>query len=144
MKLQINTDVLKALADQLGAFPAERGGILAEKDGVVTSFYFDKVSLNSCDFNTYIPDVVSLSEVIYDWECNQNLVFCGFIHSHPAQKQVLSKNDIQYALQVLGTYTELDYLLMGIIGENHSFPLKMYQVSRTGLCQAIDIEEKSN
>ena len=64
----------------IGTLPPETGGILGEKDGVVSCFYFDNHAESLAD--GYSPNIEDLNFVISDWE-SKGVSFCGLIHSHP-------------------------------------------------------------
>ncbi len=76
----------------------ESGGILGVREGrTVSEFYHD--STGTTDARNYIPDIDSLNAVLRDWN-RRGIKFVGFVHSHPPNKENLSKPDKKYANKI--------------------------------------------
>ena len=87
----------------------ESGGILGVREGrMVSEFYHD--STGTTDARNYIPDIDSLNAVLRDWN-RRGIKFVGFVHSHPPNKENLSKPDKKYANKIK-TYCGMDEILM--------------------------------
>ena len=87
----------------------ESGGILGVREGrTVSEFYYD--STGTTDARNYIPDVDSLNAVLRDWN-RRGIKFVGFVHSHPPNKENLSKPDKKYANKIK-THCGMDEILM--------------------------------
>lgn len=90
----------------------ECGGILGKSKNYISAFEYDKAGSNK-SFNTYFPDVGSLNEILETWK-KEKIDFCGFVHSHPNGSAELSNGDINFALNIINNFDNMDNLLMGI------------------------------
>lgn len=76
----------------------EMGGILGvHEDGIVTDFHHDSTGRTTA--RTYTPDTDKLNEVIREWS-QRGIIFVGFVHSHPPNRNNLSAVDIRYAEKI--------------------------------------------
>ena len=54
------------------------------------------------------------------------------MHSHTLTRKCVSPSDIEYAVKVLEVFDEMEYLIIGVVGEYDSFPLTMFSIYRDG------------
>ena len=109
----ITADVYNSIKSYIGEFPAERGGMLGkDSEGLVTYFCPDPTAM--CTAGAYDPDISSMNSVIQHWK-QDNIIFCGFSHSHPPKIRNLSSHDKWYAGQILSVFTKLQALWLPII-----------------------------
>ncbi len=134
MEIILEKSVYDEIQEHIALYPAERGGILGIRNGCISKFYYDSSAI--CSFNEYIPDTVNLDLVIDAWS-KIDIDFIGFVHSHTPNRKTLSPSDIEYAVKVLEVFDELPYLIIGVIGENKSFPLRLFSIFRDGKCEKI-------
>lgn len=85
--------------------PPETGGIIGEQNGVICNFCCDRG--NRCvDSAIYAPDIPFLNSKIQLWQ-RQNVNFAGMFHSHPAEQEKLSSDDIQYIHTIFNSMPEM-------------------------------------
>lgn len=89
--MRITNSVYSQIKGTLGTLPAECGGILGAKGGIITHFYFDHQGTS----DSYTPDIVQLEHIIAHWS-DIGISFSGFIHSHPSHNTTLSHIDKKY------------------------------------------------
>jgi hypothetical protein len=115
----------------IGALPPETGGILGEKGGVVSCFYFDHhaKSLTDC----YSPNIKDLNFVISDWK-SKGISFCGLIHSHPSGVRRLSYKDRKFAEDILkasgGKLTDLLFPIVQSTYDSEHFEIVPYVIKQ--------------
>lgn len=126
--------IFDAIKKNIVLHPAERGGIIGLTNGRITSFYYD--SQAKCTFNEYVPNTIILDKVIDEWD-EKGIEFIGFVHSHTPTRKCLSPSDIEYAVKVLEVFDEMEYLIIGVVGEYSSFPLTMFSIYRDGSCKEM-------
>ncbi len=98
--------------------PPETGGILGEKDGIISHFIFDK-GLGSTEYAIYIPNTIQLNEQINKWRYD-GINFCGIVHSHMSEQPTLSSTDKEYIeliLHSLSHFTKQLYFPIVLPGE---------------------------
>ena len=97
---RFSPDVLRQIQETIGSRREESGGILGTTDGgkTIDHFYFDKNA--SVSSMTYSPNTAALNDVIEAWN-KQDVMFCGFIHSHPRGCKTPSFDDYLYAERIL-------------------------------------------
>ena len=127
--------VYEGIRKYITSHKAERGGIIGYKDSHISNFYYD--GLATCTFNEYIPNTAVLNGVIDDWDQN-GIEFIGFVHSHTPHRKSLSPSDKEYAVKVLEVFDYLPYLIIGVVGENDSFPLTLFSIHRDGSCEEME------
>lgn len=129
-KLQIESYTYNQLLDTLSNKKPEQGGIIGgSKDNIIDQFYYDKSPVFS-SISSYIPNAKVLSDIINVKWAKENIRFIGMIHSHLINKE-LSKEDIEFARDVLNSSTELNFIIMGICQLDYSYTHKdivWYQV----------------
>lgn len=129
----------KEMLKKIKPAPPETGGIFGVIDGVVTDFVFDRglIEAPCC----YMPDVNMFNSVIEKWQ-EENIDFCGIIHSHMPHEKELSKGDVEYIGKILSCmpdgYSELYFPLI-IDGEIIPYKAKMSDVGIEIICEEIKI-----
>lgn len=134
VEIVLDKSVYDAIKEFITGHAAERGGIIGFQGGAISSFYYDNSAI--CTFNEYVPDTIVLNEVIDDWY-KAGIEFIGFVHSHTPNRKSLSPSDKEYAVKVLAVFDELPYLIIGVVGEKGSFPLKLFSIYKDGLCEEV-------
>lgn len=95
--LKITGTVFGKIQRTIGTYPAETGGMLGAKDGIITEFYFDESANSSA--GTYSPNTKACETVLNEiWMPNQ-VSLCGFIHSHRS-RYVPSAADKDYIIRI--------------------------------------------
>ena len=94
--VKLTKKVYDDILNTIGNAPIESGGIIGIKDDIICAYYFDKDNYNP-DF--YAPNVTKLDKVIKQW-AQEGITFCGIIHSHANNVQVLSNEDIKFAEEI--------------------------------------------
>ena len=74
--------------------PPEQGGILGMKDGVISAFVLDN-SEQKTESAEYSPNTQFLNRQIEKW-ADEEIEFCGILHSHPSGQTTLSGSDMEY------------------------------------------------
>ena len=119
-------DILKAITNK----KPEQGGIIGGSKGtIIDNFYYDEKPTFS-NISSYIPNAGKLNEIINDVWKRKNVKFIGMIHSHLINNGI-SDEDIDFARAILGSSSEMEYVLMGICGLDYLHKLKdfsWYQV----------------
>jgi len=111
--LRMTRQVYEAIRHSVGRQPAEHGGLLGGRNGVVTAFHFDRTAHRTGA--TYSPDAEALNELLtWDWN-PRNLRLLGFVHSHPPGVRHPSGGDLGYARRILEHNPHLDRLLLPIV-----------------------------
>ena len=126
--------IFNKIKKDISLHPAERGGIIGLTNGSITSFYYD--SQAKCTFNEYVPSTIILDKVLDEWD-EKGIEFIGFVHSHTPNRKCLSPSDIEYAIKVLEVFDEMEYLIIGVVGECSSFPLTLFCIFRDGRCEKM-------
>lgn len=97
----ITASVYQQIAETIGTFPAETGGVLGSSDGRhIDSFFFDQNGSTSS--TTYYPDRDAFERIQLKWD-QEKIRFVGFIHSHPFGYATLSQQDKAYAEKIITT-----------------------------------------
>ena len=96
--LLITRDTILHIAQTIGCMPPECGGIIGMRNGVACRFFFDAKTIISP--NAYYPDPELLNRTIDNW-ADEDIAFCGVIHSHPKKQTMLSAKDIEFARAIL-------------------------------------------
>ena len=90
----ITKETLSHIMAAVGSYPAETGGIIAERDGIICGFYFDQNAKGTqiC----YTPSVKDLARVVNEEWLPKGLRLCGIVHSH-REPSPPSKKDLRSA-----------------------------------------------
>ncbi|MGN0473846.1 MAG: hypothetical protein ACI4IJ_02025 [Acutalibacteraceae bacterium] len=104
----IYNDIVSEICRTIGSTEVESGGIIGEKDGVISSYFFDRDAKRTS--NEYYPNAGLLNEIIEDWYY-QGISFAGIVHSHPFGRRELSSDDIKYAKNILCHNCEITHHL---------------------------------
>ncbi len=111
--LTISQEVMDAIRDHIGLWPAERGGMLGcDADGVVRHFVADPTA--RCTGVAYDPDIPLMNKQIKQWK-TEDISFCGFVHSHPKGVRRLSDYDKWYAGEIFGAFSKLEVLWLPLV-----------------------------
>ena len=92
----ITASAYAQICETLGTFPPECGGILGQRNGIITDFCFDRKG----DSLSYSPDCEFLNAQIEKW-ASDGIEFAGIAHSHPFGQELLSAEDIRYIKRIL-------------------------------------------
>ena len=118
------------IKNTIGSIPPENGGIIGIKDGIVCAFFYDSFADNS--ENEYHPCVYKLNEIIDEWS-QLGISFCGIIHSHHNDAELLSRKDIVFARRILALNNlnngTVFFPIVHIYSENIFFTIKPFIVS---------------
>lgn len=110
--IQIKNDVYNEICHTLRKYPYETGGIIGtDERGVITAFQFDKIQ--NMALYEYCPNTEFLNKVINGRWNKRNINFIGFVHSHLHNSEC-SRQDVEYARQILKTNKHINSLLLGI------------------------------
>lgn len=80
-------------------FPAEVGGALGIKNGVIIDFLPD-IGLSVEKMGVYVPNTELINEKLRIWT-ESNISFGGIFHSHPDCSNSLSNDDIFYIQKIM-------------------------------------------
>lgn len=92
--LMILQTVQEEIERTVGSRPAETGGLLGMRDGVVCAYYFDESA--DCTDRAYRPDTTACEHVANAQWQPAGIYVCGFVHSHASDMRP-SRSDVQYA-----------------------------------------------
>ncbi len=126
--------VWEEIVDTIGEIAPEAGGIIGERDNRIVSYYFDVDGI-SLD-NQYIPNVKEINRVIESWSF-QNIVFSGFIHSHPENKEKLSYADIMYFARLI-KHNDMERMNALILLQRPEIHLCCYVLTSEGILQNMN------
>lgn len=130
--LFMSKQVFSDVSATIGNAPAETGGMLGMRNGIISDFYFDKTA--DVNFRQYSPDSAACSRILNgEWYPN-GIRFCGFVHSH-AVDPLPSESDTQYMQKICAAVTSADgpapadiYLLIAQAPQSEFFSLHSYLV----------------
>lgn len=109
----------------------ECGGILGKNEsGEISEYYYD-MSAESNHIQ-YVPDVSRLNDVIQKWS-EDNIQFCGFVHSHLFRYQYFSEADYDYAEKILKANESIDNVIMILIihdCDNRTYSIRTEMITR--------------
>ena len=111
--IRIEDDIFSSICNTLKRFQFETGGIIgANEHGVISVFQFDDIKKPR--YYEYYPNINFLNKIINEeWQSNK-ITFAGFVHSHLHNSEI-SKQDIEYARQIIESNIFLKYILIGIV-----------------------------
>ena len=125
----ISTSVLSEIENSIGCIIPETGGIIAEKDGIICRFVYDIKGSSSSTI--YCPNVEFLNSVINDLY-EDNIHFCGIVHSHGNSDFTLSKKDIDFARAILSNnqdiLREVYFPIVSPKTANNKFTIRAYKI----------------
>lgn len=128
-RIKMTKDVFEQIKSTIGSRPAETGGILGMRNGVVDAFYFDNNGERSRA--TYSPDIESINrELEENWTPN-DIIYMGAIHSHPRGIIGPSGPDAEYGERLLINNLKYDkakpYFYLPIVQPEDEFgPFALY------------------
>lgn len=123
--LRMTNEVYNNIKKTVGNMKPEQGGILGIRNDsdIIDCFVHDKSAI--VGYAEYNPNVKFLNDVINnDWSQN-NIDFCGFVHSHPSQSNSLSCADIEYAKRIMKEF-DLVYLYMPLVNSSADGKFKIH------------------
>lgn len=138
--LLINKNILENIATTFCECDIEKGFLLgSSKELTYVDHCFDLPAMDA-GLHFYEPDPVLADQAIRHW-ADQEVCFCGMIHSHVVDKYELSENDVEYAKMLFSAY-HLPILWFGIgIVHADNVNFRFYSVSRSGGQINITLEE---
>ena len=119
------------IVDTIGQISPEAGGIIGEKDNRIVAYYYD-VDGESLD-NQYIPNVENINHIVESWR-KDNILFSGFIHSHPNCKEKLSFADITYFSRLI-KHNDMERMNALILLQEPKIDLVCYVLNRDGILE---------
>jgi molybdopterin/thiamine biosynthesis adenylyltransferase/proteasome lid subunit RPN8/RPN11 len=140
-KMLFTQEVYDAIRETIGKLKPEQGGFLgiSNEQDIVDTYVHDTNA--KVAYSEYNPNVAFINNVINgDWYEN-NIDFCGFIHSHPNSSNRLSDADIEYAIRIMEEF-DLAYLYMPLVNSSADgkFNLYGFYVHRNGFVERCNIE----
>ena len=98
-RVDLSAEAFQQILAALGTVRPEQGGALGmDENGVITHFFHDRTAFRTG--GTYTPDNKQITRLIDIWE-EENVHFCGMIHSHPGNMNYPSSPDVEYAKRIL-------------------------------------------
>lgn len=131
--MTITFDVYQQIHYTIGHHPAERGGMIGGKDGIINRYLYDpcKDASNRC----YYPNVNVLNTILNVW-AKEDILLYGIIHSHPNNMAELSSKDIEFARAILHENPKMKDVLFPIVFtevDSTAFQIIPYIVDHTGV-----------
>ncbi len=129
--LVIESKILTEISGVFRQSPVEQGFLLGCGTALNRIDHCFHLPAISAGLHFYEPDHRAADTAIRDWMQN-DICFCGLIHSHVVDKSDLSENDIVFAEQLFLAYNlPVLWFALGILdGEFVQF--RFYSVSRSG------------
>lgn len=126
--LYMSEGVFADVKATVGNAPAETGGMLGMRSGVISDYYFDNTA--DVSFRQYSPDADACSALLNgEWYPN-GIRFCGFVHSH-CTDPLPSESDRQYMQRLYAALSRADapqlYLLIAHAPQSQYFSLHAYR-----------------
>ena len=121
----INTAIFNTITGHFDATTSGILGIIGERDGVVVEAFFDG---DIADWiNSESEDKrVKIDEVLHSWN-TMGIKFVGFIHNRCFREKWLTSTNVENAKKLLNRFTELPFIIVGVIGEWDSLDYKSYE-----------------
>lgn len=108
--VELSSAALNKILATVGTLSPEQGGALGmDSSGVITQFFHDQSAAKTGI--SYTPNQKAVQNIINSWE-NEDIRFCGFIHSHPGKEGYPSTGDMEYAGRILAA---MPNMLQGIL-----------------------------
>jgi len=132
-RIEMSSEVFKRIRHTIGFRPAETGGILGMSgNGDTFDHFFFDVSPSGASGATYTPNCDAINSRLSDWTEN-DVTYCGAIHSHPRGCCEPSWADREYAKRLLDNNLTYDkakpYFYLPIVqssADPHKFALLSY------------------
>lgn len=125
--LKLEKAVLEQLQNSFSGSTIEQGFLLGCRKNLEWVDVCRPVPVRQADTYFITPDVGQTNQQIKDW-LDENVCFCGMIHSHVNQKYDLSEGDTSFAKQLYDAY-QLPVLWFGIgVVRAQGVELIFYQV----------------
>lgn len=127
--LKIKKEVFTEITCEFLSEKDETGFLLGTASRLNRLEYCYQLPAKQAGLHYYIPDEDEANNIIQYW-AEQNVCFCGLIHSHVVPKEELSEADIEYAKLLFQTY-HLPVLWFGIgIVKKTEVKFKFYAVNQ--------------
>ena len=127
----ISFDVYQQIYNTIGQHPAERGGMIGGKSGIINRFLYDSCKYTSNRY--YYPNVSVLNTILNVW-AKEDILLYGIIHSHPNNMAELSSEDIEFARAILHENPKMKDVLFPIVFsevDSTAFQIIPYIIDRT-------------
>lgn len=98
--MKITEEVLDKILLSYPSTVPEMGGILGGQNKIITEYFHDDKTNKNLERAIYMPNVLYLDSVIKKWS-DSNIELYGLIHSHPANEDTLSKDDVCYIKEIM-------------------------------------------
>lgn len=122
-------DMLKSLINE----NIEQGGIIGARNGMIVGYHHDKDA--SCSMYSYRPDFLTLNRIISSWFYERQIIFKGFVHTHPYGCNTLSVGDLNIMRELLeksDNLTDILALILEIDADLHRYRISGYSITYTG------------
>ena len=147
-EILFSSDIYEQIKNTLGKLKPEQGGILGinNYNNVINVFVHDETAkVGRMEYN---PNVKFINKILNEKWSMDGTDFCGFIHSHPNQSNILSKADVEYAIRIMQAL-DLAYLYMPLVNSSADgkFNVYGYIVKKNGVvdkCKVKVVEESAN
>lgn len=127
--LKIKKEILQQLRDTFMSSNQEQGFLLGCKSHFERLEYCYQIPAVRAGKYFYIPNANEADKVIDLW-AEQEICFCGFIHSHVVEKVDLSENDVEFAKQLFSAY-KLPVLWFGLgLVQEEKIHFQFYSVQK--------------
>lgn len=141
-ELKMTKQVYNHIKQTIGKKNPEQGGMLGMTTDTITHYIWD---INAITTNLeYSPNTEFLETILDKWE-DEDISFCGFIHSHPELLSNLSKADIDYGLEILKSFRNLDFIFLPIVTNYKGIiEIHPYKLDRDGNVEKVKLNIINN
>lgn len=122
-QITIDSKVYKTLTETVGSIAPETGAVIGAYDtspNCISHVWFDDKPSD----DVYIPSANAITAVVQKW-MQENVQFCGIVHSHPFGFPELSATDIKSAVRIMES-NRLGSMILGLFQEGI---LHVYQIT---------------
>lgn len=100
MHMKIKKEIYESIVNYPEEMPPEMGGIIGSTDhAVIDTFIGDPGRKGECGCS-YTPNTPFLNRMIHQW-IQDNILFCGIVHTHFFDVRTLSSGDKEYIYRIL-------------------------------------------
>lgn len=111
--LEITNSVLNSIIRDTENCTVEQGFILGCTSRLDRIDVCEQITAVQAGLYFYSPDTKNATKVVGSWSEN-DICFCGFIHSHRTNKKEFSEADIQFAERLLASF-RMPFLWFGLL-----------------------------
>ena len=111
--LEISESVINSIIQDTESCTVEQGFILGCRSRLDRIDVCEQVPAVRAGLYFYSPDTGAATETVRRW-ADQEICFCGFIHSHRTDKREFSEPDIEFAERLLANF-RMPYLWFGLL-----------------------------